>query len=110
MGRSKRHRCRQCGCIIRDSAWVPVRWCELCVRTGAPSLRHLWYQQLDEAVAEMLSGRSVEVLAHRPTTAQPGSLDRMLVYAARVACNVPIFHPRDEVPTGLDFPKERAAS
>ena len=94
----KRMRCRQCGCTIHDPWWVVHAICETCARTGLPNSRYLWYRRIEEEVARMTVDGTVETLAHRPTTAQPGSLERLKAYAARIACGEPIFHPLDAGP------------
>lgn len=60
-----------------------------------------YLKQLRRAVDELAfrSEQEVEFLAHHPTTTQPGSMDRLLVYAARIIYNLPIFNPEDSVPT-----------
>ena len=52
-------------------------------------------QGLSLEVLRAVTDPDVETLAHRPTTAQPGSLERILAYARRIHCSLPIFHPDD---------------
>ena len=46
-------------------------------------------------ILRAVTAPDVETLAHRPTTAQPGSLERILAYARRIHCSLPIFNPDD---------------
>lgn len=62
------------------------------------TLRSLWYARIEAEVAQMESDGSIATIANRPTAAQPGSLERLKTYAARIACGLPIFHPADETP------------
>ena len=62
---------------------------------GAKAARREHNQGLSLEVLRAVTDPDVEILAHRPTTAEPGSVERILAYARRIHCGLPIFNPGD---------------
>lgn len=64
---------------------------------GRNHVNRSYYARLQLEVVRLatLPPGEVEVLAHRPTTAETGSLERLRAYAARILCKEPLFQPGD---------------